>query len=218
MCDSFSRRVPPCFFRDAGQLRSSSGNNDVNVDMGTLRHHRKVGRRDRWTSASTIAVPGDDDHDPYSALGYTETGNTSVINGVNAMTRSSDAGIGHSPAVVGFFRARESPQTIAIESLPLGRSGGMESRLVGFPVTEQRHNAGNRQCEFEGGNGRDGNRGERRSRTRSNVATYTDIDSTASDGGDSGSVSQGALGLVQNDRVEGVCFCYSIVSGSLFVS
>ena len=213
-----SHVVPaPPRFCDIVSPRLSPENDDMDVDMGTLRHHRNVGRHDRWTSGiCTIAVPGDDGHDPCSALSYAETGNTSVINGVNAMTKTN-AGTGHPPAAVGFFRVRESPQTMTIESLPLGRSGKMESRLMGFPATEQRHDAGHRRCEVEEGNGKDGKRGERRSRSRPDTATYAGINSTVSGGGDSSSVSQRA-GSVENDRVKGACFFHHLVSGSLFVS
>ena len=183
---------------------------DVDVEEGALRHcHLKVGSCDRWKSSSTIAVPGDDGRDSRSIPGYDETGNALIAGELRAKTstnagsiHSPTAGSIHSPTAVGFFRVRESPRTVTIESLALGSSGAMEPRLVGFPAAGRRDDAGNQPCEPEAGDGKDGRWGESGRRTRPS-ANAASVNPVAGDGGGSNSLSQRA-GSVRNDRIEGV--------------
>ena len=202
-------------FGYAGSLPSppeNSGIDDVDANKRTLRFPRKVGH-DGWTSTSTIGVPGACGHNPGPALGGAGIGSTSVIDGlgVRAETKS---GRGNSPAGVGFYRRGwKSPRTI--DSLPLGRSGGMETRVVGSPATEQRHNAGNPPGETEeedrGNENKKWGESGKRTGANANDSNTINLASTDLDGGSSSSNSnlnpqRGGGGPIQNDRCEGAYF------------
>jgi len=124
-----------------------------------------------------------------------------VADRLNDAKLRTNTGNVHSSPVVGFSRARESPRTTVIESLPLGRFGEIERK---FASTEQRSDAGKPPREFEAGSGKDGTWGESGRRTRPNTKTVDVVGPIVSDGGSSSLLVRGT-GHVRSDRIEGMC-------------
>ena len=174
---------------------------DVEVNERTLCHTPSIGHHDGRTDTPSVTVPGACGHNTSPALGDAETGSTLAIDRLDARAETKTER-GNSPAALRFSRARKSPRTIG--SFPLGSSSEMETRVLGSPTAEQRHNAGNPRGETEEEDRGNGKRGESGKRIGTINANDFNTDPGADDGGGSNSNVQRG-GPIQNDRGEGAC-------------